>query len=249
MSLSEHTSCFATSPVWLGAIAAAEQIDGDFVVWLRAQKLASPFFWAGFLGGRNDDDDRKKAAKLLTGDGAMGLDEASEKRRIDMIVELCRVARELGGHWISQVAGLSDPLFTLDRAQTKRKVEEDAEHQRLVRIRAISALTLPTEWRGKAYRRLEAAGDEKGRERAEEKERLRGAKRVLKVLEEALGKTAWLCGSQPSIADIDVYGVVAYAPQAGFDLAAYPAISAWTKRMEALPGFIGINDLPKATQA
>lgn len=72
---------------------------------------------------------------------------------------------------------------------------------------------------------------------------------ALKVLEEALGKTAWLCGSQPSIADIDVYGVVAYAPQAGFDLAAYPAISAWTKRMEALPGFIGINDLPKATQA
>ncbi len=72
---------------------------------------------------------------------------------------------------------------------------------------------------------------------------------ALKVLEEALGKTDWLAGAHPTIADIDVYGVAAYAPQAGFDLAAYPAISAWMKRLEALPGFIGINDLPKATQA
>lgn len=72
---------------------------------------------------------------------------------------------------------------------------------------------------------------------------------ALKVLEEALGKTDWLAGAHPTIADIDVYGVAAYAPQAGFDLAAYTAISAWMKRLEALPGFIGINDLPKATQA
>ena len=40
-----------------------------------------------------------------------------------------------------------------------------------------------------------------------------------------------------------------YSTLLKFDLAAYPAISAWTKRMVALPGFIGINDLPKATQA
>ena len=31
----------------------------------------------------------------------------------------------------------------------------------------------PTEWHGKAYCRVEAAGDDKARERAEEKERLR----------------------------------------------------------------------------
>jgi glutathione S-transferase len=72
---------------------------------------------------------------------------------------------------------------------------------------------------------------------------------ALKVLEEALAKADWLAGAHPTIADIDVYGVVAYAPQAGFDLAAYPAISAWMSRMEVLPGFIASDGLPKATQA
>ena len=40
-------------------------------------------------------------------------------------------------------------------------------------------------WRGKSYRRAEAAGDEKGRERAEEKERAKWAGRLLELLKEA----------------------------------------------------------------
>lgn len=71
---------------------------------------------------------------------------------------------------------------------------------------------------------------------------------ALKVLEEALAASDWLAGGQPTIADIDVYGVVAYAPQAGFDLGAYPAVSAWMSRMEALPGFIASDGLPKASR-
>lgn len=60
---------------------------------------------------------------------------------------------------------------------------------------------------------------------------------ALKVLEGALASQNWLVGAAPTIADIDVYGVVAYAPQAGFALDGYPAVGAWMKRMEALPGF------------
>lgn len=71
---------------------------------------------------------------------------------------------------------------------------------------------------------------------------------ALKVLDEALAKSDWLAGSQPTIGDIDVYGVVVYAPQAGFGLEAYPAIGAWMKRMEALPGFIASDGLPKASR-
>ncbi|MDP2802068.1 MAG: glutathione S-transferase family protein [Phreatobacter sp.] len=71
---------------------------------------------------------------------------------------------------------------------------------------------------------------------------------ALKVLEQALAASDWLAGAHPTIADIDVYGVVAYAPQAGFDLGAYPAISAWMGRMEALPGFIASDGLPKASR-
>jgi glutathione S-transferase len=70
----------------------------------------------------------------------------------------------------------------------------------------------------------------------------------LAVLEEWLGKNQWLVGSGPTIADIDVYGVAHLAPEGGaFDLAKYPNVSAWMKRIEALPGFISREAMPKET--
>ncbi len=59
----------------------------------------------------------------------------------------------------------------------------------------------------------------------------------LAVLEGHLGKQPWLVGEAPTIADIDCYGVIYYAADGGFDLASYAKISAWKKRIEALPGF------------
>ena len=137
------------------------------------------------LNGEDVDYDRNKMIDFLKGLGALGLSAAEDTRRIGMGVELARVARELGAHWSSQVARLQDPVFAIDRAEAKRKLADDHDFQRQTRLRAIAALTLPTEWQGKVYRRLEAAGDEKAREKAEEKERLRGAKRVMRVIEEA----------------------------------------------------------------
>ena len=59
----------------------------------------------------------------------------------------------------------------------------------------------------------------------------------LAVLENWLRDHQWLVGSEPTIADVDVYGVVHLAPDGGFDLGKYPNVLGWTKRMEALPGF------------
>jgi glutathione S-transferase len=59
----------------------------------------------------------------------------------------------------------------------------------------------------------------------------------LKVLEDYFGKHAWLVGGAPTIADIDCYGVVHYAPQGGFELAGFAKLADWKKRFEALPGF------------
>lgn len=59
----------------------------------------------------------------------------------------------------------------------------------------------------------------------------------LAVLEGHLGKQPWLVGEAPTIADVDCYGVIYYAADGGFDLARYPNLSAWKKRIEALPGF------------
>ena len=72
---------------------------------------------------------------------------------------------------------------------------------------------------------------------------------ALKLLDDHLAGREWLVGSAPSIADIDIYGVVAYAAAGGFVLGQYANLSAWMTRFEGLPGFKP-NDqlLPKATQ-
>jgi glutathione S-transferase len=75
-------------------------------------------------------------------------------------------------------------------------------------------------------------------------------KAALKVLDDHLAGRSWLVGDAPTIADIDVYGVVAYASDGGYDLGAYPNLSAWKGRVEALPGFASPEQLlPKETKA
>jgi glutathione S-transferase len=59
----------------------------------------------------------------------------------------------------------------------------------------------------------------------------------LQALNNHFGKHQWLVGAAASIADIDAYGVVAYAPEGGFTLADYPHIQAWMTRFEALSGY------------
>jgi glutathione S-transferase len=63
------------------------------------------------------------------------------------------------------------------------------------------------------------------------------AKAALALLENELGKSEWIAAKRPTIADIGVYGVLRYAAEANIDLTPYPSVSAWKKRVEALPGF------------
>lgn len=60
---------------------------------------------------------------------------------------------------------------------------------------------------------------------------------ALQVLDQHLAGRSWIVGEGMTIADIDIYGVVAYADDAAVDLAPYPNIKAWMTRFEALPGF------------
>jgi glutathione S-transferase len=72
---------------------------------------------------------------------------------------------------------------------------------------------------------------------------------ALKVLDDHLTGKSWLVGRKATIADIDIYGVVAYASAGGFNLKQYKNLSKWMKRMEALPGFASPDTLlPKASQ-
>lgn len=63
------------------------------------------------------------------------------------------------------------------------------------------------------------------------------ARAALSLLEHELGKSEWIAARRPTIADIGVYGVLRYAPEANVDLSPYPKVLAWKARFEALPGF------------
>jgi glutathione S-transferase len=73
---------------------------------------------------------------------------------------------------------------------------------------------------------------------------------ALKVLDAELAKGGFLVGSDATIADVAVYGDVAYAGEAAIDLSPYPNVMAWMAKMEKLPGFKKYEDvLPKQDAA
>ena len=63
---------------------------------------------------------------------------------------------------------------------------------------------------------------------------------LLKVMDAELGKTPFLVGNEPTLADIANYSYIAHAPEGNVSLDAYPHVRAWLNRIEALPGFIGM---------
>ncbi|TWR92218.1 glutathione S-transferase family protein [Pseudomonas saxonica] len=73
-------------------------------------------------------------------------------------------------------------------------------------------------------------------ERLEEYRKLqtRGYK-ALDVMEQQLGRTPYLVGEHYSIADVTLYAYTHVAHQGGFDLSAYPAITAWLERVASHP--------------
>jgi len=60
----------------------------------------------------------------------------------------------------------------------------------------------------------------------------------LDVLEARLKDNEWLALGRPTIADITNYPYVARAPEGNISLDPYPAVKAWIKRIEALPGYV-----------
>ena len=69
-----------------------------------------------------------------------------------------------------------------------------------------------------------------------------GSIAALDAMERHLADRAFLVGERYTIADIALYAYTHVAPEAGFDLAGYPAINAWLERVAAQPGHIVITD-------
>ncbi len=63
---------------------------------------------------------------------------------------------------------------------------------------------------------------------------------LLKMMDVELGKTPYLVGDEPTIADVSAYSYIAHAPEGNVSLDDYANVRAWLARIEALPGFVGM---------
>ena len=72
----------------------------------------------------------------------------------------------------------------------------------------------------------------------------RRAERLFKVMESELQTRPWLAGESITIADIAGYSYIARAPEGELSLDPYPSIRAWLARIEALPRFLPMIELP-----
>lgn len=62
-------------------------------------------------------------------------------------------------------------------------------------------------------------------------------------VDDALAGRDWLVGRAPSIADIGCWGRMAFMAEGGIDIARWPNVRAWSRRLAALPGFAPPYDL------
>jgi glutathione S-transferase len=59
---------------------------------------------------------------------------------------------------------------------------------------------------------------------------------ALKLMDDHLAARAFLVGDRLSLADVALYAYTHVAEEGGFDLAAYPAVTAWLETVAATPG-------------
>jgi glutathione S-transferase len=65
----------------------------------------------------------------------------------------------------------------------------------------------------------------------------------LTVMDGALAGRDWLVGDACSIADIGCWGRMVFMAEGGIDIAGWPNVEAWSRRLKALPGFALPYDL------
>ena len=72
---------------------------------------------------------------------------------------------------------------------------------------------------------------------------------ALDFMEQSLAGRAWLVGESCTIADIGCWGRMVFMAEGGMDIARWPSVEAWSKRLKAMPGFALPYDLiPKKDQ-
>jgi glutathione S-transferase len=69
---------------------------------------------------------------------------------------------------------------------------------------------------------------------------------ILRLIDEQLAATSYICGATPTVADVALYSYVARAPEGNVALTDYAHVRRWLAAIESLPGFV---EFPLAGQA
>lgn len=72
----------------------------------------------------------------------------------------------------------------------------------------------------------------------------RVAQRLLAFMDQHLAERDFLAATHPTLADLACCDYVAHAPEGGVSLEEFPNIRAWIERVEAIPGYRRLPDLP-----
>jgi glutathione S-transferase len=67
---------------------------------------------------------------------------------------------------------------------------------------------------------------------------------ALGIMEKRLSRADWLAGRSYSVADISLFAYTHCAGEGGFDLSAFPGVTAWLKRVAGQPGHVPIEWRP-----
>ena len=70
---------------------------------------------------------------------------------------------------------------------------------------------------------------------------LEAGNRALAVMETRLGAADWPAGEAFSVADVSLYAYTHMADQGGYDLAGFPGIGRWLRRVASLQGHVSID--------
>ncbi|HBK47086.1 MAG TPA: glutathione S-transferase, partial [Xanthomonadaceae bacterium] len=110
---------------------------------------------------------------------------------------------------------------------------EQYSHEPYVAVARFVALwTAPDSPRRAELARLRARGDE-----------------ALAVMERHLGSHDWFTGPDYGVADIALFAYTHCAGDGGFELARWPAIQAWLRRVRDTPGFVPMPAVAGAAEA